>query len=80
MAWLRGDFILSNGVGLIDQDYRGEICALIQYFGDEEEATVNAGDRIAQLTIEPVYLPNVTVVDELSTTSRGSGGFGSTGI
>lgn len=73
-------FILSNGVGLIDQDYRGELCALIQYFGDKESATINAGDRIAQIVIEPVYLPDVEVVNNLSNTSRGSNGFGSTGI
>lgn len=69
---------LANGVGVIDSDYRGEIkCALINL--GQEDFTVNHGDRIAQLVISPVCIADVEVKENLDDTSRGSGGFGSTG-
>lgn len=70
---------LSNGVGVIDSDYRGELCVGLKNDGDQP-FTVSCGDRIAQLAILPVAHPSVTLAEELDSTSRGAGGFGSTGI
>ena len=69
---------LSNGVGVIDSDSRGEIAVgLVNLSG--EDYTVQPGDRIAQLMVVPVVQPTVTLADELDETDRGSGGLGSTG-
>lgn len=69
---------LSNGVGVIDSDYRGEIAVgLVNLSG--EDYTIQPGDRIAQLMVVPVVQPTVTLADELDETGRGSGGLGSTG-
>ena len=69
---------LSNGVGVIDSDYRGEIAVgLVNLSG--EDYTVQPGDRIAQLMVVPVVQPTVTLVEERDATDRGSGGLGSTG-
>ena len=69
---------LSNGVGVIDSDYRGEIAVgLVNLSG--EDYTVQPGDRIAQLMVVPVVQPTVTLVSELDETGRGAGGLGSTG-
>jgi dUTP pyrophosphatase len=68
----------ANCVGVIDSDYRGEICVgLLNQ--TEKVFTVNPEERIAQMVISPVILPTIEVVDELSNTQRGAGGFGSTG-
>lgn len=67
-----------NGVGVIDSDYRGEIHVGLHNFS-QEPYTVQPGERIAQLILMPVYLPEVMEVEELSPTQRGEGGFGSTG-
>lgn len=69
---------LSNGVGVIDSDYRGEIGVGLVNLGDEPY-TIQPGDRIAQLMVVPVVQPTINVVDELDETDRGAGGFGSTG-
>ena len=69
---------LSNGVGVIDSDYRGEIGVGLVNLGDAPY-TVHPGDRIAQLMVVPVVQPTLTVVDTLDETERGAGGFGSTG-
>ncbi|MEG1887397.1 MAG: dUTP diphosphatase [Oscillospiraceae bacterium] len=69
---------LSNCVGVIDSDYRGEIkVGLVNLSNDEY--TVCAGDRIAQIVFSPVILPVLCETDEIQATDRGSGGFGSTG-
>ena len=69
---------LSNGVGVIDSDYRGEIgVGLVNLSG--ESYTVQPGDRIAQLMVVPVVQPALSIVEELDETERGQGGFGSTG-
>ena len=69
---------LSNGVGVIDSDYRGEISVgLVNLSG--EDYTVRPGDRIAQLMVVPVVRPELVQVDALDETERGAGGFGSTG-
>lgn len=69
---------LSNGVGVIDSDYRGEIKVGLTNSSDTPY-TIQPGDRIAQLAVMPVAQANVIAVDELDETARGSGGFGSTG-
>jgi len=69
---------LSNGVGVIDSDYRGEIGVGLVNLSDETY-TVQPGDRIAQLMVVPVVQPTVVLAEELDETDRGSGGFGSTG-
>lgn len=68
----------ANCVGVIDSDYRGEVCAVLQNYSREPFTVLN-GERIAQLVIAPVELPEIEVVDELDDTARGTGGFGSTG-
>ena len=75
---IRKGVCLSNGVGVIDSDYRGEIgVGLVNL--SQEAYTVQPGDRIAQLMVVPVERPTVSLVEDLDDTSRGSGGFGSTG-
>lgn len=69
---------VSNGVGVIDSDYRGEIHVGLRNSG-RVPYTIRPGERIAQLIIMPVCLPTVEEIDELSETKRGTGGFGSTG-
>lgn len=69
---------LANDVGIIDSDYRGEIKAAVQNRGRVSQL-VTAGDKIAQLIVETIELPDVEIVDELPPTERGAGGFGSTG-
>ena len=69
---------LSNGVGVIDSDYRGEIKVGLTNLSDEPY-TIQPGDRVAQLAILPVTQANVVQVSELDETGRGAGGFGSTG-
>ena len=69
---------LSNGVGVIDSDYRGEIGVGLVNLG-QSAYTVRPGDRIAQLMVTPVVQPTVVQVSELDNTDRGAGGFGSTG-
>jgi len=68
----------ANCVGVIDSDYRGEIMVGLQNSGSEDY-TVHPADRIAQLMITPVIQAQVSMVDELDETERGTGGFGSTG-
>ncbi len=68
----------ANCVGVIDSDYRGEVCAGLLN-ATEKAFTIEPGERIAQLVIAPVILPEIEVVDELGDTERGAGGFGSTG-
>ncbi|MBE6861620.1 MAG: dUTP diphosphatase [Ruminococcus sp.] len=70
---------LANCVGVVDSDYRGEICIpLINH--SKSRFTVEKGMRIAQLVASPVLIPEIEAADELSDTSRGEGGFGSTGL
>lgn len=69
---------LSNGVGVIDSDYRGEIHVGLCNFSSEPY-TIHPGERIAQLVLHPVLLPEVLETQELEDTQRGTGGFGSTG-
>jgi len=68
----------ANKVGVIDCDYRGEI-KVVLLNQSKEPQTVEPGERIAQFVITPVLMPEYVLVDELSDTDRGVGGFGSTG-
>ena len=70
---------LANGIGVIDSDYRGEICVGL-YNSSDVPFTVNRGDRIAQLMFMPVYTANLIEAVTLDETARGAGGFGSTGV
>ena len=70
----------ANKVGVIDSDYRGEIkVALHNHNGFGDALTVEAGERIAQISIVPYLKAEFDVVDNLEDTERGEGGFGSTG-
>ncbi len=69
---------LVNSPGTIDADYRGPVAVLVINHG-HETVTIENGQRIAQLVIAPVVRAELAVVDELSDTKRGTGGFGSTG-
>ena len=73
-TWLR----MTNSVGVIDSDYRGTIHAL--YACELGGYMIQAGDRIAQGIIVPIPKVEFEEVEELSTTERGEGGFGSTGV
>lgn len=69
---------LSNCQGLIDQGYTGEILVFYDNISDSDY-TINAGDRIAQMWVEPIYRFKAKQVDTLQETDRNDGGFGSTG-
>ena len=69
---------LSNGVGVIDSDYRGEIRVGLHNSGSEDY-TVQPGDRIAQLAVVPVLQVELEQAETLDETERGAGGLGSTG-
>lgn len=75
LAWKN---FIHVGAGVIDCDYRG--CVGVVLFNHHFESyVVKKGDKIAQLIIEKIATPDVVVVDDLSVTVRGSGGYGSTG-
>jgi len=69
---------IPNAPGTIDADYRGEILVLLVNLSKEPH-TIHHGDRIAQLVIAPIVQATFHEVEELSDTTRGSRGFGSTG-
>lgn len=69
---------LSNGIGVVDADYRGEICVGLVNLG-RDTVTIEPGDRIAQLLVMPVLRAVFTEADSLDDTGRGTGGFGHTG-
>ncbi len=69
---------LLNSVGVIDSDYRGEICVGVINQIDEPY-TIEPNERIAQMVIQPVEIPELVEVESLDDTARGAGGFGSTG-
>lgn len=69
---------VTNGVGVIDSDYRGEIRIGLHNLS-AEPYTVQPGERIAQMIIMPYFAPVIEEVTSLTETDRGAGGFGSTG-
>jgi dUTP pyrophosphatase len=76
---LKNGIVVLNSPGTIDFDFRGEI-GVILHNTSTRAYTVNEGDRIAQLVIAPMVQAEVVEVTELSDTTRGTGGFGSTNI
>lgn len=68
-----------NSPGTIDADYRGEVRVVLANLGSEP-VVVRRGDRIAQMVVAPVVHAIFDVVDDLTPTVRGDGGFGSTGV
>lgn len=68
----------ANKVGVVDSDYRGEVMVALHNHSNKA-ATIEPNERIAQLVITPYIAAAFSVVDELDTTERGEGGFGSTG-
>ena len=70
---------LVNSPGLIDAGYRGEVRVLLLNTDPAETFRVEPGERIAQLVVVPVGLPEPVEVEALSESSRGDGGFGSSG-
>lgn len=68
---------IPHSVGVIDADYRGNLMVLLKNIG-EDPYKIESGDRVAQLVIQPVVLTEF--VDSWNDTTRGTGGFGSTGI
>lgn len=76
---IKSGIAVVNGIGTIDEDYRGEICVgLINH--SKVDFKISRGDRIAQMAIMEVLKPTITIADDLSDTKRASGGFGSTGV
>jgi len=67
-----------NSPGTIDADYRGEVMVILINLG-EHAFTIERGERIAQMIVAPVVLPEFVIGEELDETERGSGGLGSTG-
>ena len=76
----RDGITLVNTPGLIDAGYRGEVRVLLLNTDREKSFKVTPGDRIAQLVLVKVESPEPAEVGELSETTRGEGGFGSTGV
>lgn len=76
---IKNGVTMANGVGVVDADYRGEICIPLVNLGNEP-FTVTHGMRIAQLVISHVVFPDCETTDTLPDTQRGAGGFGSTGV
>ena len=80
----RSGLALKNGItvlntpGTVDSDYRGELMVILLNTSNEDFA-VKKGDRIAQAVIKEILQADFAVVDELDSTERGTGGFGSTG-
>ncbi len=68
-----------NSPGLIDAGYRGEIVVILLNTDRHEPFLIRRGDRIAQLVLQKIVEATTVIVDELDETTRGSGGFGSTG-
>jgi dUTP pyrophosphatase len=70
---------LEVGAGWIDSDYRGEVMVELKNFSSSD-FEIRQGDRVAQLILLPIIWAQFVVDEELGDTSRGTGGFGSTGI
>ena len=68
----------ANKVGVIDSDYRGEFIVALYNHGEQPQV-ISPAERIAQLVVTPVLMPEYVETDSLSDTKRGEGGFGSTG-
>jgi len=82
LAKKKGVFV-TNGIGTIDSDYRGEVCVLLTCLGvsvdDASGLTITKGERIAQMVLSRVEHADLVLVEELTSSERDTGGFGSTG-
>ncbi|KAE8708616.1 Deoxyuridine 5'-triphosphate nucleotidohydrolase [Hibiscus syriacus] len=76
LAWKHS---IDVGAGVIDVDYRGPLGVILFNYSDVG-FEVKVGDRIAQLIIEKIFTPDILEVEDLDATTRGTGGFGSTGV
>ena len=76
---LKTGLLIVNSPGTIDSDYRCELKVIMGNLGQNDEI-IKHGDRVAQLLVAPVVQAKFEVVDELTETKRGAGGFGSTGV
>lgn len=76
---LKQGITVLNTPGTVDRDYRGEVGVILINLG-QEPFVVRSGDRIAQMVIAPVVQAEFAIVEDLTETERGAGGFGSTGI
>ncbi|MGB0454222.1 MAG: dUTP diphosphatase [Bacteriovoracaceae bacterium] len=76
---LKTSLLVVNSPGTIDADYRGEVKIILGNFG-EEDLVINHGERIAQMVFAPITQASFEVTEVLSSTERGAGGFGSTGV
>ena len=72
-------FRIANSPGTIDSDYRGEVSIIAETNG-EAIVHIKKGDRIAQAVLAPVTQAEFEVINDLTETERGEGGFGSTGV
>ena len=70
--------VLGNLVGLIDSDYQGQLMVSCWNRGDKT-FTIDIGERVAQMIVVPVVQVELDIVDDFVESSRGEGGFGSTG-
>ncbi len=75
----RAGLSVVNTPGTIDAGYRGEINVCLINHDPEQTISIARGDRIAQLIVQRVELPDFVEVDELDQTARGDGGYGSSG-
>ncbi len=75
---LKKGLTIINAPGTIDADYRGEIGLAVVNLGPEP-VTINRGDRVAQMVVTRVWQAELQLVDKLTDTERGDGGFGHTG-
>lgn len=75
LAWLKQIHI---GGGVIDRDYRGNVCVIMINLG-KEDVEIKKKSKIAQLICEKITYPSIKIVDSLNETDRGANGFGSTG-
>jgi dUTP diphosphatase len=82
LVWPRSGLAVRHGIdtlaGVIDSDYRGELKVVLVNHG-QEPFRIAPGDRVAQLLIQRVERVRFTATEQVAVTSRGSGGFGSTG-
>jgi dUTP pyrophosphatase len=70
---------LANAPGLIDSGYRGEVKVVVVNLDRSSPIDIKRGDKVAQLVVQPVEQVELVPVDELPSSDRGAGGFGSTG-
>lgn len=76
---IKRNLALMNQLGVIDEDYVGEVIMAFRNMGKEPQ-TINPGERLAQMILLPYVTYNIVETDTLSETERGEGGIGSTGV